>query len=290
MDATRQSLRPTILILLDNIKWEHTIFALPFAYLGAVLAAGGLPRLDALLWITLAMVGARTAAMSFNRAIDARIDAANPRTAMRPIPAGRLSVRATLIMAVAGLGLLVVAAAQLNPLCLLLSPVAVLALALYSYTKRFTWLCHFVLGLTDAIAPAGGWLGISPTFTLPMALLAGAVAVWIAGFDIIYACQDVAFDRAHGLHSIPARFGIPAALRISTGLHVLMVVLLIGLGWSLALSWIYYLGVAATASLLVVEHRIIKPEDMSRIDLAFFNVNSYIAGVLFIFTLLDALV
>jgi 4-hydroxybenzoate polyprenyltransferase len=290
MDATRQPLRPTILILLDNIKWEHTIFALPFAYLGAVLAAGGLPRLDALLWITLAMVGARTAAMSFNRAIDARIDAANPRTAMRPIPAGRLSVRATLIMAVAGLGLLVVAAAQLNLLCLLLSPVAVLALALYSYTKRFTWLCHFVLGLTDAIAPAGGWLGISPTFTLPMALLTGAVAVWIAGFDIIYACQDVAFDRAHGLHSIPARFGIPAALRISTGLHVLMVVLLIGLGWSLALSWIYYLGVAATASLLVVEHRIIKPEDMSRIDVAFFNVNSYIAGVLFIFTLLDALV
>jgi 4-hydroxybenzoate polyprenyltransferase len=289
MSATQQRLRPTILILLDNIKWEHTIFALPFAYLGAVLAAGGLPRLDALLWITLAMVGARTAAMSFNRAIDARIDAANPRTAMRPIPAGRLSVRATVIMAVAALALLVAAAAQLNPLCLLLSPIAVLALALYSYTKRFTWLCHIVLGLTDAIAPAGGWLGISPTFTLPMALLAGAVAVWIAGFDIIYACQDVEFDRANGLHSIPARFGIPAALRASTALHILMVVLLIALGWSLGLGWIYYLGVAAAAGLLVVEHRIITPEDMSRIDVAFFNVNSYIAGVLFIFTLLDAL-
>jgi 4-hydroxybenzoate polyprenyltransferase len=289
MDATQQSPRPTLLTLLDNIKWEHTIFALPFAYLGAVLAAGGLPQLDALLWITLAMIGARTAAMSFNRAIDARIDAANPRTAMRPIPAGQLSVRATLIMAVAALGLLVVAAAQLNPLCLLLSPIAVFALALYSYTKRFTWLCHFALGLTDGIAPAGGWLGISPTFTVPMLLLAGAVAVWIAGFDIIYACQDIAFDRANGLHSIPARFGISAALRVSTGLHALMVVLLIGLGWGLGLGWIYYLGVAATAGLLVVEHRIITPDDMSRINVAFFNVNSYIAGVLFIFTLLDAL-
>jgi 4-hydroxybenzoate polyprenyltransferase len=289
MDATQQPLRPTILTLLDNIKWEHTIFALPFAYLGAVLASGGLPRLDALLWITLAMVGARTAAMSFNRAIDARIDAANPRTAMRPIPAGRLSVRATLIMALAALGLLVFAAAQLNPLCLLLSPIAVIALALYSYTKRFTWLCHFALGLTDGIAPAGGWLGISPAFTLPLALLAGAVAVWITGFDIIYACQDTAFDRSHGLHSIPARFGTLAALRISTALHALMVALLVALGWSLGLGWIYYLGVAAAAGLLVIEHRIITPEDMSRIDVAFFNVNSYIAGVLFIFTLLDAL-
>jgi len=289
MDATQQSLRPILVTLLNNIKWEHTIFALPFAYLGAVLAAGGLPPLDALLWITLAMIGARTAAMSFNRAIDARIDAANPRTAMRPIPAGQLSVRATLIMAAAALGLLVIAAAQLNPLCLLLSPIAVAALALYSYTKRFTWLCHIALGLTDGIAPAGGWLGISPTFTLPILLLAGAVAVWIAGFDIIYACQDIAFDRANGLHSIPARFGIPAALRISTGLHALMIVLLIGLGWGLGLGWIYYLGVAATAGLLVVEHRIITPDDMSRINVAFFNVNSYIASVLFIFTLLDAL-
>jgi 4-hydroxybenzoate polyprenyltransferase len=289
MDATRSSLRPTILMLLDNIKWEHTIFALPFAYLGAVLAAGGLPRLDTLLWITLAMVGARTAAMSFNRAIDARYDAANPRTAMRPIPAGRLSVRATLVMALIALGLLVVAAAQLTLLCLMLAPVAVIALAGYSYTKRFTWLCHFALGFTDGIAPAGGWLSIHPVFTAPMILLASAVAVWIAGFDIIYACQDLAFDRAHGLHSAPARFGIDVALRLSTALHVLMVALLVALGLNLGLGWIYYLGVAATAGLLVYEHRLITPADMSRIDIAFFKVNSYIAGVLFLFTLLDAL-
>jgi 4-hydroxybenzoate polyprenyltransferase len=289
MNATQPAQRSTLLTLLDNIKWEHTIFALPFAYLGAVLAAGGLPGLSALFWITLAMVGARTAAMSFNRAIDSRLDAANPRTAMRPIPAGRLSVRATVIMALASLLLLLLAAAQLNVLCLLLSPIAVAALAGYSYTKRFTWLCHFVLGFTDGIAPAGGWLAASPAVTLPMVLLACAVAVWIAGFDIIYACQDVGFDRTHGLHSAPARFGIPAALRLSTALHVLMVALLVGLGLSLGLGWIYYLGVAATAGLLVYEHRLITPSDMSRIDVAFFNVNSYIAGVLFLFTLADAL-
>jgi 4-hydroxybenzoate polyprenyltransferase len=289
MSATRQTIRPTILTLLDNIKWEHTIFALPFAYLGAVLAMHGLPHLGVLLWITLAMVGARTAAMSFNRAIDARLDAANPRTAMRPIPSGRLSVRATVIMAILSLALLVVAAAQLNPLCLLLSPIAVAALAGYSYTKRFTWLCHFVLGFTDGIAPAGGWLAINPAFVLPMILLVCAVAVWISGFDIIYACQDVVFDRGAGLHSVPVRFGIPAALRLSAALHVLMVALLVALGWSLGLGWIYYLGVAATAALLMYEHRLITPRDMSRINIAFFNVNSYIAAVLFLFTLLDAL-
>jgi 4-hydroxybenzoate polyprenyltransferase len=248
-----------------------------------------LPPLSTLLWITLAMVGARTAAMSFNRAIDARFDAANPRTAMRPIPAGQLSVRATLIMALLSLLLLVFAAAMLNPLCLLLSPIALVALAGYSYTKRFTWLCHFVLGFTDSIAPAGGWLAVSPNVALPMVLLACAVAAWIAGFDIIYACQDVAFDRAHGLYSAPARFGIPAALRLSTGLHVVMIALLVGLGLSLGLGWIYYVGVLATAGLLIYEHRLIRPEDMTRIDVAFFTVNSYIAGVLFLFTLADAL-
>jgi 4-hydroxybenzoate polyprenyltransferase len=289
MNATQPAQRSTLLTLLDNIKWEHTIFALPFAYLGAVLATGGLPGFSELLWITLAMVGARTAAMSFNRAIDARLDAANPRTAMRPIPAGQLSVRATVIMAVLSLLLLLLAAAQLNLLCLLLSPIAVAALAGYSYTKRFTWLCHFVLGFTDGIAPAGGWLAVSPVVTQPMVLLACAVAVWIAGFDIIYACQDVGFDRTHGLYSAPARFGIPAALRLSTALHILMVALLVGLGLSLGLGWIYYLGVAATAGLLVYEHRLITPSDMSRIDVAFFSVNSYIAGVLFLFTLADAL-
>jgi len=278
----------------QNIKIEHTVFALPFAYLGLVLAQQRLPGWGALLWVTLAMVGARTAAMSFNRAIDARIDAANPRTAARPVPAGLLSVRSVVLVALAGLALLVLAAAMLNPLCLLLSPLAVLALAGYSYTKRFTWLCHLALGLTDAIAPVGGWLAVDPSLApatlLPIALLAGAVGVWIAGFDIIYACQDVAFDRAHGLHSIPARFGVPVALRVSEALHGLMIVLLLLLGQTLGLGWLFYLGVLATAGLLIYEHRLITPQDMSKIDLAFFTVNSYIAGVLFVFTLADVLI
>jgi 4-hydroxybenzoate polyprenyltransferase len=287
MSAAQPTPRPLIVTLLDNIRWEHTVFALPFAYIGAVLAAGGLPRLATLAWITLAMVSARTAAMSFNRAIDARLDALNPRTAMRPIPAGQLSQRAVVVVAVLALLVLIVAAAQLNPVCLLLSPVALAALVGYSYTKRFTWLCHFVLGFTDGIAPAGGWLAVRPLFTLPLLLLVCAVAVWIAGFDIIYACQDVAFDRQHRIASIPARFGIPAALRVSTALHVLMIALLIALGLTMDRSWLYYGGVAATALLLFYEHRLITPRDMSRINLAFFTINSYIAGVLFVFTMLD---
>lgn len=290
MRTARPTTRPVVLTLLDNIRWEHTVFALPFAYLGSVLAAGGLPGLPTLGWVTLAMVGARTAAMSFNRAIDARLDAANPRTSMRPIPAGELSRRSVVVVALLGLTLLVVASAQLNALCLALSPLAVAALVGYSYTKRFTWLCHFALGFTDGIAPAGGWLAVSPAFALPMLLLVCAVAVWIAGFDIIYACQDVAFDRQAGLHSIPARFGVPTGLRVSTALHVLMVVLLVALGLNLGLGWLYYLGVAATAGLLVYEHRLITPQDMSRINIAFFNVNSYIAGVLLVFTVLDLLI
>jgi len=287
MSTAQPAPRPLIVTLLDNIRWEHTVFALPFAYIGAVLAADGLPSLATLAWITLAMVAARTAAMSFNRAIDAQHDALNPRTAMRPIPAGQLSRRAVVIVAVLALLLLIIAAAQLNPICLLLSPVAVAALVGYSYTKRITWLCHFVLGFTDAIAPAGGWLAVQSQFTLPLLLLVCAVAVWIAGFDIIYACQDVAFDRQHGLASIPAHFGIPAALRISTALHVLMIVLLIALGLTMERGWLYYCGVAATALLLFYEHRLITPKDMSRINVAFFTVNSYIAGVLFVFTMLD---
>lgn len=287
MSAAQPTPRSLIPTLLDNIRWEHTVFALPFAYIGAVLASGGAPSLWILAWITLAMIGARTAAMSFNRAIDARFDAANPRTALRPIPAGRLSVRAVTLMALLALALMIAAAAQLNTICLLLSPIAVAALAGYSYTKRFTWLCHFVLGFTDAIAPAGGWLAVRPTFAPPLVLLVCAVAAWIAGFDIIYACQDVAFDRQNGLRSIPARFGIAAALRASTALHILMIALLIALGLATGRGWIYGLGVAATGLLLFYEHRLITPEDMSRIDVAFFTINSYVAGVLFIFTTLD---
>ncbi len=267
--------------------FEHTIFALPFAYLGLFLAAGGWPGWEPFLWVSLAMVGARTAAMSFNRLIDVHIDAQNPRTATRLLPTGAISWRSVAMVAVGGLGVLLVAAWQLNPLCFALSPIAVIALTGYSFTKRFTWLSHAALGLTDAMAPAGGWLAVDPHFTPAMLLLSLAVAIWIAGFDIIYACQDADFDKQHGLYSIPAVFGIPAALRIARLCHVAMVVTLIALGFTLGMGWIYYIGVVATTGLLVYEHMIIAPDDMSRIDVAFFTVNSYVASVLFLFTLAD---
>jgi 4-hydroxybenzoate polyprenyltransferase len=194
------------------------------------------------------------------------------------------------LVAVGGLALLLLSAWQLNPLCLALSPIAVIALVGYSYTKHFTWLCHVVLGFTDALAPAGGWLAVQPQISLPMLLLVFAVGIWIAGFDIIYACQDVDFDRQYHLHSIPVRFGIATALRIAQAWHVLMIVALLLLGALLSLGWLYYAGVAAAAGLLIYEHRLITPQDMSHIQVAFFTVNSYIASVLFVFTLADLLV
>lgn len=271
----------------QNIMFEHTIFALPFAYLGLFLAAEGWPGWLPFLWVSLAMVGARTAAMSFNRVIDARIDALNERTAHRPIPAGRLSRRSVVTVAVVGLGLMLLAAWQLNPLCFALSPIAVIALTGYSFTKRFTWLSHFVLGLTDAMAPAGGWLAVDPHFSPPMLLLSFAVCIWIAGFDVIYACQDIEFDRRHGLSSIPSRFGIGTALLVAKVCHVAMVATLVLLGLSLGMGWLYYVGVGIAAGLLVYEHMLISPHDMSKIHIAFFTVNSYIASVLFVFTLAD---
>jgi 4-hydroxybenzoate polyprenyltransferase len=281
MTSLKQTLQQTAV----NIKVEHTIFALPFAYLGMVLAHKAWPSWSVFLIVTLAMVAARTAAMSFNRYLDRHIDARNPRTANRPIPVGTLSANSVLAVALIALVVLVLMAALLNPLCLLLSPIALLALTGYSSLKRFTWLCHFGLGFTDAIAPAGGWLAVNPRFSLPMILLAAAVGIWIAGFDIIYACQDVEFDRAEKLHSLPARFGIPRALLVAKLCHLAMVALLLGVGVALGMTWLYYVGVAAAAGLLVYEHSLINPRDLSKINIAFFTVNSYIAGTLFVFTL-----
>lgn len=281
MTSIKHTLRQTAV----NIKVEHTIFALPFAYLGLILANKSFPPWTTFLIVTIAMVAARTAAMSLNRYLDRHIDARNPRTANRPIPAGALSANSVLAIALLSLVVLVAMAALLNPLCLVLSPIAVLALTGYSALKRFTWLCHFGLGFTDAIAPAGGWLAVRPEFSLPMILLAAAVGIWIAGFDIIYACQDYDFDRANGLHSVPARFGIATALHIAKLCHIAMIALLVGVGFALHLSWLFYIGVAAAAGLLVYEHSLINPRDLSKINIAFFNVNSYIAGTLFVFTL-----
>ncbi len=267
---------------LDAIKFEHTVFALPFAYVAMVLAADGWPGWPTLLWVTLAMAGARTLAMAVNRLADRFIDAANPRTARRHLPAGLLTPAQVAGAAVAAGALLLLSAYMLNPLCLALAPLAVLFLVGYSYTKRFTWLSHWILGFTDGIAAAGGWIAVRGAFAPPVYVLWFALTVWIAGFDLIYACQDVEFDRRTGLHSVPARFGIPAALATARACHVLTIAAFALLGWMMGLGGLYWLGVAVVAGLLVYEHSLVSPGDLSRLDVAFFNVNGYIAVILFL--------
>jgi 4-hydroxybenzoate polyprenyltransferase len=277
-------------VFLDMIRFEHTIFALPFAYLGMVLAAGGLPTLGQFVWITVAMAAARTAAMSFNRWADRFIDARNPRTANRPIQKGAIGAGTVLAYALLSLAVLLFAAWQLNPLTLVLAPGAVLFLVGYAYAKRFTWLAHFILGLTDGLAPMGAWAGVRGSlFTpadLPAWLLGLAVTVWISGFDLIYACQDTEIDRREGLHSIPARFGNAAALNIAKVCHVLTVILLGATGFVMSLGWPYWLGLAAVAALLVYEHSLVRPNDLSKVNVAFFNVNGYISVTIFVATAL----
>jgi 4-hydroxybenzoate polyprenyltransferase len=267
---------------LDAIKFEHTVFALPFAYVAMVLAADGWPGWHTVIWVTLAMAGARTLAMSVNRLADRFIDAANPRTAGRHLPSGLLAPAHVVVAAAAAGALLLVSAYMLNPLCLALAPLAVLFLVGYSYTKRFTWLSHWILGFTDGIAAAGGWIAVRAALAPPVYVLWFALTVWIAGFDLIYACQDIEFDRRHRLRSVPARFGIPAALATARGCHVLTIAAFALLGWMMGLGWLYWLGVAVVAGLLVYEHSLVSPGDLSRLDVAFFNVNGYIAVILFL--------
>jgi 4-hydroxybenzoate polyprenyltransferase len=263
--------------VLDAIKFEHTVFALPFAFIAMLLAAGGWPGWRTVAWVTAAMVGARTCAMAANRVIDRAIDAANPRTAGRHLPTGVLRVVDLRLLAAAGAVLMFVAAWMLNPLCLALAPLALVFLVGYAYTKRFTWTSHWILGFTDGIAAAGGWIAVRGDFDLPPLVLWFALTVWIAGFDLIYACQDVAFDRAHGLRSVPARFGIPAALALARLNHLLTVAALAALGVIAGLGTPYWIGWLAVAALFVYEHSLVTPRDLSRLDVAFFNVNGYIA-------------
>ena len=271
----------TVRHFLDAIKFEHTVFALPFAYIAMVLAADGWPGWRVLIWVTLAMVAGRTLAMSVNRLADRFIDARNPRTAGRHLPSGLLRPGQVAAAAAASAALLLVSAWMLNPLCLALAPLAAAFLIGYSYTKRFTWLSHWILGFTDGIAAAGGWIAVTSAFELPAFILWFALTVWIAGFDLIYACQDVDFDRANGLHSVPARFGLPAALTTARICHVLTIAAFGALGVAMGLGWLYWVGVAAVAGLFVYEHSLVSPTDLSRLDIAFFNVNGYIAVILF---------
>ena len=266
---------------LDAIKFEHTVFALPFAYIAMVLAARGWPSWRVIIWVTLAMVGGRTLAMSVNRLADRFIDACNPRTARRHLPTGLLTPGQVATAAVLSAALLFFSAWQLNPLCLALAPLAAVFLIGYSYTKRFTWLSHWILGFTDGIAAAGGWIAVREAFDQPALVLWFALTVWIGGFDLIYACQDVEFDRANGLHSVPARFGIAAALHAAKVCHALTIVAFVVLGWMVGLGAAYWIGVLAVAGLFVYEHSLVSPVDLSRLDVAFFNVNGYIAVILF---------
>jgi 4-hydroxybenzoate polyprenyltransferase len=263
--------------LLAAIKFEHTVFALPFAYIAMVLAAGGWPGWWTVGWVTAAMVGARTCAMAANRVIDRALDARNPRTAGRHLPRGLLSPTELTLLSAAGALLMLVAAAMLNPLCLALAPLALVFLVGYSYTKRFTLASHWILGFTDGIAAAGGWIAVRAAFDPPAFVLWFALTVWIAGFDLIYACQDVEVDRAEGLASVPARFGVAAALALARVNHVLTAAALALLGWLVALGPLYWVGWAAVVGLLIYEHSLVSPRDLSRLDVAFFNVNGYIA-------------
>jgi 4-hydroxybenzoate polyprenyltransferase len=271
-----RSLRTT----LEMIKFSHTLFALPFALLSAFLAAGGWPRAATLVKILLAMLGARSAAMAQNRLADRHLDAANPRTASRALPSGALSVGFVRVFLAASVLLFLGAAASLNRLTLLLSPVTLALLFLYSYTKRFTSLSHLVLGLCLALAPVGAWIAVRGSVALLPILLGLAVLCWTAGFDIIYALQDESHDRSAGLKSIPARFGARRALTISTLLHAVMVGLLVGV-WRLAGGgWLFLAGIAATVAALVYQHAIVRPGDLSRVNAAFFTANGFVSVTL----------
>jgi 4-hydroxybenzoate polyprenyltransferase len=272
------------------VKFEHTVFALPFAYVGALLALDAVPSAAELLWITLAMAGARSLAMALNRLVDARIDARNPRTAGREIPSGRLGVPAVLAFCAASLALFLVAVWQLDPLVRWLWPIPVVAFVVYPYLKRFTWLAHLWLGVVDGLAPVGGWVALTGELPWQAWALGAAVALWIAGFDLFYSLFDLDVDREQGLHSWATRFGVAGAFGGARAFHVLTVMLLAAAGLGLGVGVFYWAGVAAVATLLVYEHSLVKPYDLRRLDAAFFTVNGVISVVFFGFVLLDVLV
>lgn len=278
--------------LLEMIKFSHTVFAFPFALMGVVfasLASGQAPTAGQVFWVCLAMVGARTAAMSLNRIIDAGIDKDNPRTAGRHIPAGRISQLEAWLFVAAAVALLLLSAWMLNPLCFYLAPVALGFFVLYAYCKRFTSFAHIVLGICLAAAPIGAWIALRGDVGWPVLVLGLAVLFWVAGFDIFYSLQDVEYDRSKGLHSIPVLLGVKNAILLGKVFHGLMVVFLLIIPLGLPLGWIYYLGLAVVSGLIAYEHQLVKPDDLSRLDAAFFNMNGYISVTIFLFTLVDAL-
>ena len=280
---------PKLRIFLEMIKFTHTVFALPFALTGALLAAGDFPSVRQTIWIILAMVGARTAAMAMNRLIDAEIDARNPRTSGRAIPAGLLGSGLTLFFIIASMALMLFSAAMLNPLCLKLSPIALFFLVLYSYCKRFTSLAHVVLGICLAAAPIGAWVAIRGQIEAPALVLGGVVLFWVAGFDILYALQDREFDRAAGLHSIPVLLGVNGSLWTARIFHLVMMGLLLGLFSIMQLGSIFMIGILVVAGMLLYEHWLLKDGNLEKLDAAFFNMNGYISVAILLFTAAEVL-
>jgi 4-hydroxybenzoate polyprenyltransferase len=276
-------------LTLEMIKWEHSIFALPFALCGAMLAAGGIPTAHQLGWIIVAMVAARSAAMAFNRLADAAIDAANPRTRTRALPLGHLTPAFVATFVVVSSAIFVLAASQLNRLSLWLSPVALAVLLLYSYTKRFTRWSHLVLGFAVGIAPAAAWIAVRGSLDTRILLLTAAVTFWVAGFDVLYACQDFDFDRQTGLHSIPRHLGIVRALWIARSFHVLMLGLLVASLWFFGLGKVAVAGVAVVGVLLAYEHSLVSPDDLSKLNAAFFTMNGVISVLFLAFVAGDLL-
>jgi 4-hydroxybenzoate polyprenyltransferase len=272
------------------IKFTHTIFALPFALSAVVLAQRRHPfTLWDLFWMLAAMVGARSAAMGFNRIADAAIDARNPRTAVREIPSGKLSLSAAAVFVGISSGLFIVSAAMLGRICIYLSVPVLVALFFYSYTKRFTWLAHIYLGFAISLAPAGAWVAVAKGFSPEILLLSGALMTYIAGFDILYACQDADFDRDEGLCSIPARFGPRRSFSIAAGLHMVSFLFLVAVHFAFGMGPVYGIGVCIIGALYVIEHRLVSPDDLCRIDIAFFHVNSIVSVTLFLAVLCDEL-
>jgi 4-hydroxybenzoate polyprenyltransferase len=279
----------TAVLFARLIKFEHTIFALPFAYVGALLAVGGVPSAHDILWVTVAMVGARSLAMALNRLIDAGIDAANPRTANRELPSGALSVAAVIGFCIASLFVFLVAVWQLAPIVRWLWPIPVAAFVIYPYLKRFTWLCHFWLGAVDGLAPVGAWVAIRGDLPWQAWALGGAVATWVTGFDLFYSLLDADVDRAQGLHSWATRWGESGVFAAARVLHVATIGLLFVAGLGLGVGVSYWLGLIVVAALLAYEHSLVGPGDLARLDQAFFTMNGVISVTFFVFVFFDVI-
>lgn len=272
---------------LDNIALSHSVFALPFAYMGAFLAAGGFPSAHDLLWVTLAMIGARSAALALNNYIDLKYDRQHPRFTKRPMVTGAVKTWEAALLIIVCLLVFLLAASQLQPLCLKLWPLALIPLVVYPYMKRFSWTCHLVLGVALAAAPVGAWIAVAGEVSYAVLFLGLSVGVWIAAFDVIYGCQDVAFDKTHGLHSMAVRFGVDGALKLSKYMHGISIFGFTVVGVLLNLHFIYYIGVALAAIVLIYQHSIVSPDDLRQVTQRYFMRNGLVSILLFIFTVIS---